>query len=59
MIYLSCLVGKESEEKFYERYAECFINASTSEEIFLNISSAFDIEFPEEDNEEIQGGKLE
>ena len=26
-IYISCLIGKESEENFYRTYADCFLNA--------------------------------
>lgn len=50
MIYVSCLVGKETEERFYERLAECF----TEEDVLTSISSAFGVSFSEEDRKQFE-----
>ena len=46
----SCLVGKETEERFYERLAECF----TEEDVLTSISSAFGVSFSEDDIEQFE-----
>lgn len=48
-IYLSCLVGKETEENFYPRYVDCFLSQSAESDLFTNISSAFGVIFADED----------
>lgn len=50
MIYVSCLVGKETEERFYERLAECFIE----EDVLTSVSSAFGVSFSEDDIEQFE-----
>lgn len=42
-IYISCLIGKESEENFYRTYADCFLNADEEHDPLQNISSAFGV----------------
>lgn len=44
-IYLSCLVGKESEDGFYQTYADCFLNQTEDSDLLTNISSAFGVTF--------------
>ena len=51
-IYISCLVGKETEEDFYERYADCFLLQSEENDLLDNISSAFDIYFTDEERQQ-------
>lgn len=53
-IYLSCLVGRESEEGFYQTYADCFLNRSEEADLLSNISSAFGIAFSDVDRTEFQ-----
>lgn len=50
MIYVSCLLGKETEEQFYESLAECF----TEEDVLTSISSAFGVSFSEEDRKQFE-----
>ena len=50
-IYISCLVGKETEEDFYERYADCFLLQSEENDLLDNISSAFDVSFTDEERQ--------
>ena len=54
VIYLSCLVGRESEERFYQTYADCFLNRSEEADLLSNISSAFGIAFTDADRAEFQ-----
>lgn len=54
IIYLSCLVGRESAEGFYQTYADCFLNRSEEADLLSNISSAFGIEFSDADRAEFQ-----
>ena len=54
VIYLSCLVGRESEEGFYQIYADCFLNQSEEADLLSNISSAFGIAFTDADRAEFQ-----
>ena len=51
-IYISCLVGKETEEDFYERYADCFLLQSEENDLLDNISSAFDVSFTDEERQQ-------
>lgn len=51
-IYISCLTGKETEEDFYQRYAECFILQSEEQSIWDNISSAFGISFSDDEKQQ-------
>ena len=54
VIYLSCLIGRESEEGFYQTYADCFLNRSEEADLLSNISSAFGIAFTDADRAEFQ-----
>ena len=51
-IYISCLVGKETEEDFYERYADCFLLQSEENDLLDNISSAFGVSFTDEERQQ-------
>ena len=51
-IYISCLTGKETEEDFYQRYAECFILQSEEHSIWDNISSAFGISYSNDEKQQ-------
>ena len=51
-IYISCFTGKETEEDFYQRYAECFILQSEEHSIWDNISSAFGISFSDDEKQQ-------
>lgn len=53
-IYLSCLVGKETEEGFYQKYAYCFL--AQSEDVYLldSISSAFGVTFSDADKQQYE-----
>lgn len=51
-IYISCLTGKETEEDFYQRYAECFILQSEEHSIWDNISSAFGVSFSDDEKQQ-------
>ena len=51
-IYISCLVGKETEEDFYERYADCFLLQSEENDLLDNISSAFGVYFTDEERQQ-------
>lgn len=53
-IYISCLVGKESEEGFYQTYAECFLNRTEENDLLDNISSAFGVVFSEREREQFE-----
>ena len=54
VIYLSCLIGRESEEGFYQTYVDCFLNRSEEADLLSNISSAFGIAFTDADRAEFQ-----
>ena len=54
VIYLSCLIGRESEEGFYQTYVDCFLNQSEEADLLSNISSAFGIAFTDADRAEFQ-----
>ena len=51
-IYISCLTGKETEEDFYQRYAECFILQSEEHSIWDNISSSFGVSFSDDEKQQ-------
>ena len=51
-VYISCLVGKETEEDFYERYADCFLLQSEENNLLDNISSAFGVSFTDEERQQ-------
>ena len=53
-IYISCLVGKETEEDFYERYADCFLLQSEENDLLDNISFAFGVSFTDEERQQFQ-----
>ena len=58
-IYLSCLTGKESEDGFYQKLADCFLNRTEESDALTNISSAFGVTFTDADRNkfnEIYGG---
>lgn len=50
-IYLSCLTGKESEEGFFQAYADCFLNQTEEADSLTLISSAFGVSFSDADRE--------
>lgn len=51
-VYISCLVGKETEEDFYERYVDCFLLQSEENYLLDNISSAFGVYFTDEERQQ-------
>ena len=51
-IFISCLTGKETEENFYQRYAECFQDIADGSDVLSNISSAFGVEFSEAERQQ-------
>ena len=51
-IYISCLIGKEAEEGFYQTYAECFINQTEEVDFLTNIENAFSVAFTQEEREQ-------
>ena len=51
-IFISCLQGKETEEVFYQKYADCFLSASEGSDVLTNISSAFGVEFSESERQQ-------
>ena len=53
-IYISCLVGKESEDGFYQTYADCFLNQTEDSDLLDNISSAFGVAFSEREREQFE-----
>ena len=53
-VYISCLVGKETEENFYERYVDCFLTQSEESDLLTNISSAFGVPFTDEERQQFQ-----
>ena len=48
-IFISCLVGKETEEDFYQRYAECFLNQNGDADVLTNIENTFSVTFTEQE----------
>ena len=53
-IYLSCLIGKEAEDGFYQTYADCFLNQSEESDLLTNISSAFGVTFTDAEREQFE-----
>ena len=53
-IYLSCLTGKETEEGFYQTYADCFLNQTEESDLLTNISSAFGVTFTDAEREQFE-----
>lgn len=53
-IYISCLTGKESEEGFYQKYAECFINQTEEVDFLTNIENSFSVSFTQEEREQFE-----
>ena len=53
-IFISCLVGKESEEDFYQRYAECFLNQSGDSDLLTNIENTFSVTFTEQERLQLE-----
>ena len=51
-IYISCLTGKETEEGFYQTYAECFINQTEEVDFLTNIENVFSVAFTQEEREQ-------
>jgi len=61
IIYLSCLIGKENEENFYQKLVGCFQNASEEKPLLDCISETFNITFSDSDKEQfnkIFGGSV-
>lgn len=53
-VYLSCLTGKETEEGFYQTYADCFLNQTEESDLLTNISSAFGVTFTDAEREQFE-----
>lgn len=53
-IYLTCLVGRENDENFYNDLADCFLYADAETDVFDLISITFGVEISEEDREMIE-----
>ena len=53
-IYVSALVGKETEEGFYQTYMACFQGVTTNAELLTNVSSAFGVNFSDADRDEFE-----
>ena len=53
-IYLSCLIGKELEDGFYQKYAECFLADGEETDLLNSVSSAFDVTFSDEDRQQFE-----
>jgi hypothetical protein len=53
-IFISCLTGKEVEENFYQRYADCFLNVEDGADVLSNISSAFGVNFSEAERQQFE-----
>ena len=51
-IFISCLTGKETEENFYQRYADCFLLQSEEQSLWDLISSAFGVSFSDEEKQQ-------
>ena len=51
-IFISCLTGKETEEDFYQRYADCFLLQSEEQSLWDLISSAFGVSFSDEEKQQ-------
>ena len=53
-IYLTCLVGREDEENFYNDLADCFLYADAENDVFDWITAMFGVEISEDDREMIE-----
>ena len=53
-IYLSCLIGKELEDGFYQKYAECFLAGDEETDLLNSVSSAFGVTFSDEDRQQFE-----
>ena len=49
---MSCLVGKETETDFYQKFAACFLKEDEQVDILNEVSSAFGVEFSEDDRQQ-------
>ena len=56
-IYLTCLVGRENDENFYNILADCFLYADADTDVFEQITAAFGVKISEEDREMIKNIK--
>lgn len=52
ILFLSCLTGKEPEDGFYTKLADCFLNRSEENDLLTNISSAFGVTFTEAERQQ-------
>ena len=53
-IYISCLTGKEKEDGFYQKYADCFVNQTEENDLLTNISSAFGVTFSDAERQQFE-----
>ncbi len=53
-IYISCLTGKETEDGFYQKYADCFVNQTEENDLLTNISSAFGVTFSDAERQQFE-----
>ena len=53
-IYISCLIGKENEEGFYQTYADCFLHAKENGDLLTHISSAFGVTFSDAERKQFE-----
>ena len=54
ILYVSCLIGKEKEDGFYQKYADCFLNQAEESDLLTNISSAFGVTFSEAERNQFE-----
>jgi len=53
-IYISCLAGKETEDGFYQKYADGFVNRTEETDLLTNISSAFGVTFSDAERQQFE-----
>lgn len=53
-IYLTCLVGREDDENFYNDLADCFLYADAETDVFDLVSITFGVEISDDDREMIE-----
>lgn len=53
-IYVSCLIGKETEAGFYQTYADCFFHAKENGDLLTHISSAFGVTFSDAERKQFE-----
>ena len=53
-IYVSCLIGKETEAGFYQTYADCFLHAKENGDLLTHISSAFGVTFSDAERKQFE-----